>query len=72
MTQECSPAEHVLREASRDYLLSDTTSKPFLHHLAALVDLNDVQLPLVYTQYAPPHERCHTAACESAAQFFGV
>ena len=28
---------------SQAYLLSDTTSKPFLHHLANLVDLNDAQ-----------------------------
>lgn len=31
-------------ETSDGYLLSDTTSKPFLHHLATLVDLNDVQV----------------------------
>jgi co-chaperonin GroES (HSP10) len=30
-------------ETSRGYLLLDTTSKPFLHHLTTLVDLNDVK-----------------------------
>lgn len=38
--------KHLLKndEVTDGYLLSDTSSKPFLHHLATLVELNDVQL----------------------------
>ncbi|HET6977447.1 MAG TPA: AAA family ATPase [Pyrinomonadaceae bacterium] len=51
------------------YLLLDTTSKPFLHHLATLVDLNDVQKSgALYTH----HFNMMRRVMEQTANFFGL
>jgi wobble nucleotide-excising tRNase len=51
------------------YVLQDTTSKPFLHHLATLVDLNEVQLSgALYTH----HFNMMRRVMEQTASFFGL
>lgn len=51
------------------YLLVDTTSKPFLHHLATLVELNEVQKSgVLYTH----HFNMMRRVMEQTANFFGL
>jgi wobble nucleotide-excising tRNase len=51
------------------FVLRDTTSKPFLHHIATLVDLNDVQKSgALYTH----HFNMMRRVMEQTANFFGL
>lgn len=56
-------------EASNGYLLSDTTSKPFLHHLATLVELNEVKVSGVVKRRHFNMLRC---VMEQTAIFLGL
>jgi wobble nucleotide-excising tRNase len=62
---------HFLKKgaASGSYVLQDTTSKPFLHHLATLVELNEVQSSgALYTH----HFNMMRRVMEQTANFFGL
>jgi wobble nucleotide-excising tRNase len=51
------------------YILLDTTSRPFLHHLATLVELNEVQKSgVLYTH----HFNMMRRVMEQTANFFGL
>lgn len=56
--------------ATRDsYILRDTTAKPFLHHLATLVELDEVQASgVLYTH----HFNMLRRVMEQSANFFGL
>jgi len=55
--------------ASEGYVLQDTTSKPFLHHLATLVELNELQESgELYTH----HFNMMRRVMEQTASFFGL
>jgi hypothetical protein len=56
-------------ENSDGYLVSETTSKPFLHHLATLVDLNDVQVSGEIKRHHFNMMRC---VMEQTAIFYGL
>jgi len=61
---------HFLRKGTPpdNYILDDTTSKPFLHHLATLVELNEVQKSgALYTH----HFNMMRRVMEQTANFFG-
>jgi len=62
---------HFLRKGttSDSYTLQDTTSKPFLHHLATLVELNELQYSDdIYTH----HFNMMRRVMEQTAVFFGL
>ena len=62
---------HFLKKgaAPDSYVLLDTTSKPFLHHLATLVDLNEAQTSgALYTH----HFNMMRRVMEQTANFFGM
>ena len=62
---------HFLKKGatSDSYLLEDTTAKPFLHHLATLVDLNSVQKSgALYTH----HFNMMRRVMEQTATFLGL
>jgi hypothetical protein len=62
---------HFLRKGTPpdNYVLQDTTSKPFLHHLATLVELNEIQKSgALYTH----HFNMMRRVMEQTANFFGL
>jgi len=63
--------KHFLKKGATPdcYVLQDTSSKPFLHHLATLVDLNEVQSSgALYTH----HFNMMRRVMEQTANFFGL
>lgn len=62
---------HFLRRGTPpdNYVLQDATSKPFLHHLATLVELNEIQKSgALYTH----HFNMMRRVMEQTANFFGL
>jgi hypothetical protein len=60
---------HLKRTGASGYVLDDTSSRPFLHHLSTLVDLHEAQLSgALY----PHHFTMMRRVMEQTANFFGI
>ena len=60
---------HLRRKGASGYVLEDTSSRPFLHHLSTLVELHEVQLS---GKLFPHHFTMMRRVMEQTANFFGI